>query len=298
MFFLAPGAALVAHHFFGGIGAVGDGLVAALDALLQLGGDDAQRGDGLADPFALGALPAHPVAGVGIFEPLRLVPDQAAEVEGVAQDAGALSGMAVDGGGDPGGLAGAVTRPGWGDAAGVEVGGNPAGGLAGGEALPDLAHDLGLVGLDDELGALLPTDTAITVGQTAGVEAAFGLAFLAAMGAKGQVLQVERGQQGAHPALGGAAGAAGVVAVRDSDDAHAAMFQAAHRLDAFDLVTAEPGQVLHQQDRPQARGGIRQQVAIAGPVQPAARDGSVGIDLIDYPALGRGPAPADCLLVG
>ena len=298
MFFLAPGAALVAHHFFGGIGAVGDGLVAALDALLQLGGDDAQRGDGLADPFALGALAAHPAAGVGVLEPLGLVPDQAAEVEGVAQDAGALGGMAVDGGGDPGRLAGAVAGPGWGDAAGIEVGGNPAGGFAGGEALPDLAHDLGLVGLNDELGALVTADAAIAVGQAPGVEAALGLAFLAAMGAEGQVLQVERGQQGAHAALGGAAGAAGVVAVRDPDDPHATMFQTADRLHALDLVAAESGQVFHQQDRPQAGGGIRQQVAVAGPVQAAARDGGIGVDLIDLPALGLGPAAANGLLVG
>src|SRR5260370_5485416 len=79
-----------------------EGLLAAFGGVPELLGHDAQVQHLDDAPFALSVAPRNAPAGVGVLHIFEPVPDQAADIELVVEDAGAALPVAVDGGLAPG----------------------------------------------------------------------------------------------------------------------------------------------------------------------------------------------------
>ena len=109
-----------------------------LHPIPQILRDDPQLRHLLDDVLGRIVEPRDPLAGPRVLHILQAVPDQAADIELVVEDARAAGGVAVDGRGAPAGALRAV------DSLLVESEGNPAGRLAIGELGEDAQHDRGL----------------------------------------------------------------------------------------------------------------------------------------------------------
>ncbi|MCP1375982.1 hypothetical protein NC595_18190 [Dyella sp. Sa] len=226
------------------------------------------------DPFRLRPFLAHATPGLRVLHPVTSVPDLAADIDGVGQDADAAPHVAVDHGHGPLATAwrahalGVQRRRDLPRAAAVDVFG------------VDPAHHgrLRLVDL-----ALPVAQRPVSIGQAAGAGARERAPSEAAVGLLGQVIQVQLRHQAAQAGVELVVLACGVDAITHADQAHAAEAQALDHHAQLFLVAPEARQVIDQDHVEQVR--VAQQLLVSGAIQPRAAHGGILVHLRRGPAL-------------
>ena len=227
-----------------------------------------------------------------ILDEAHAVPHQAADIQLVAQDAGAARGMATDGGVTPGASLGA------GEGFGIQCLGDGDGRMALGEHPEDAGDGLGLALVDGPVAAHrfamrvgLP-QRFIAIAQPAGRFTAHDPAPEAAMRLVGEVLQEQR----VHRALE-ADMQLGNLAFRQGHQLDAGEFEPLVQPGDIFLVARQPVQRLRQHDVEAAFACSRQHCLVTGAKAGGPGNSGVAVDLLQVPALGRDTLPAEPDLV-
>jgi hypothetical protein len=125
----------------------------------------------------------------------------------------------------------------------------------------------------------------VSVRTAARVVAGAGLSLQAAVSLFREVTQIDLVHQVLDGAVNFAGLRIGVVAIRDTDDAHAPMFQAAKRRFRLDLITGQARNVIDQKHLELTCFGIGQHRLITGPVCTRTAYRLILVRLAELPAL-------------
>ncbi len=262
------------------------------DGLPEVVIDDAQLGHLGCDPFVMGIRSGHALAGARVFHVPEPVPDQAADVELVVEDAGATVDMPADRGVTPA----ATERAG--NALVVQCDGDPAWRGSARKLAVDTSYDPSFIVIDAALainrltGGVHTLDDRVTVAEATARLAGFNAASEPAPCLVGEVFQekgihcpFEPDMQVADLALG------------QGDNLHAGERHPLEHAGDILLVAADAVECLCEHNIEPAAQGITEQGLDSCSDQRGAGHGTVLVAVHDGPALSLGVQAAQSQLI-